>query len=173
MVNFTCQLDWPWGAQIKNDSGCVWGCFWMKLAFELVDSVGCPLHCEYCCCSVAKSCLTVWDPNELRHTRLPCPSPFPGVCSNSWPLNWWYHPNISSSVITFCCCSQSFPGSGSFPVSWLFASGSQSIGASASVSVLPMNSEGWFPLGLTDLILLISRGLSRVFLSTTAAAKLL
>jgi len=164
MVNFTCQLDWPWGAQIKNDSGCVWGCFWMKLAFELVDSVGCPLHCEYCCCSVAKSCLTVWDPNELRHTRLPCPSPFPGVCSNSWPLNWWCHPNISSSVITFFCCSQSFPGSGSFPVSWLFAAGGQSIGVSVSTSVLSINIQSCSPLGLTGLISFAVQGILKSLL---------
>ena len=93
------------------------------------------------------------------------PSGSPGVCSNSCPLSQWCHPTISSSVVPFSSCPQSFPASGSFPVSQTFASGGQSIGASASV--LPMNSQGWFPLGLTGLISLLSKGLSRVFFSTT------
>ena len=96
-----------------------------------------------------------------------CPSPSPRVCSNSCPLSQWCHPTISSSLIPFFSCPQSFPTSGSFPISRLFASGSQSIGASASVSVLPMNIQGWFPLGLTDLISLQSKGLSRVFSNIT------
>jgi len=104
-------------------------------------------------------------PNGLRHTRLPYPSLSPGVCSNLCPLGRWCHPTISSSV-TFFSCSQSFPLSGSFPMSWLFASGGQSIGASPSVSVLSMNIQGWFPLGLTGLISLQSKGLSRIFTST-------
>ena len=104
-----------------------------------------------------------------KQDRLPCPSPAPGVCSNSCPLNWWYCPTISSSVIPFSSCLQFFLASGSFPVSWIFASGSQSIGASASASasVLPVNIQDWFPLGLTGLILLQSKGLSRIFSSTT------
>ena len=81
-----------------------------------------------------------------------CPSPPSRVCSISCPLSQWRHPTISSSVVPFSSCLQSFPASGSFPMSWLFASGGQSIGASASVSVLPMNIQGWFPLGLTGLI---------------------
>ena len=105
-------------------------------------------------------------PHELQHTRLPCPSPSPGVCSNSCPLSQWCHPIISSSVTSFSSCPQSFPASGSFPMSLLFASGGQCTGGSASTSVLPMNIQGWFPLGLTGLILL-SKGLSRVFSSTT------
>ena len=83
-------------------------------------------------------------PHEPRHTRPPCPSPTPGVYPNSYPLSWWCHPTISSSVITFSCL-QSFPASGSFPVSQFFTSGGQSIGVSASASVLPMNIPGWLP----------------------------
>ena len=91
----------------------------------------------------------------------------PEVCSHSCPLSRWCHPTISSSVTPFSSCLQSFPASGSFPVSQFFASGSQSFGASASASVLPMNIQGWFPLGLTSLISLLSKGLWRVFFSTT------
>ena len=98
---------------------------------------------------------SMWS-HELQHARLPCLSLSPKVCSNSCPLNWWCHPTISSSVAPFSSCPQSFPASGSFPMSKLFASGGQSIGASASASVLPMNIQGWFPLGLTgELNLLI------------------
>ena len=88
----------------------------------------------------------------LQYTRLPCPSLSPGVCSNSRPLSWWYHPTISSSVYPFSFGPQSFPASASFPMSRLFTSGGQCIGASASASVLPINIQGWFPLGLTGLI---------------------
>ena len=94
----------------------------------------------------------------LQHTRYPCPSPSPGVCSNSCPSSWWCHPTVSSSVIPFSSCPQSFPASGYFWKSPLFASGGQSIGASASV--LPMNIQGWFPLGLTGLNFLLSKELS-------------
>ena len=102
----------------------------------------------------------------LQHTRLPCPSLSPGVCSTWRPLSRWCHPTISSSVVPFSC-HQSFPESGSFPMSQLFASGGQSIGVSVSASVLPMNIQGWFPLGWTGLISLQSKGLSRVFSNTT------
>ena len=91
----------------------------------------------------------------------------PGVCSNSCPLSWWYYLTISSSAVLFSFCLQSFPGSRSFPVSQFFASGGQSIGVSASASVIPVNTQGWFSLGLTGLISLLSKGLSRVFSSTT------
>ena len=104
-------------------------------------------------------------PHGLQHTRLPCPSPFPGACSNSCPLSQWGHPTISSSVVPFSSCLQSFPASGSFLMNWLFTSGGQSIGASASV--FPMNIQGWFSSGLTGLISLLSKGLSRVFSNTT------
>ena len=115
-----------------------------------------------CCCSVAKSCLTLW-PHELQHARLLYPSLSPWVCSHSCPLSQWCHLTISFSVTLFSC-PRSFPASGSFPMNWLFTSGGQSIGTSASV--LPMNTQGWFPLGLTDFISLLSKGLSRVLPST-------
>ena len=102
--------------------------------------------------------------HKLQHARLPCPSLSPGVCLNSCPLNQWYHPTISLSVVPFSCL-QSFPAPASFPVSQLFPSDSQSIVASASV--LPINIQGWFLSGLTGLISLLSKGLSRVFSSTT------
>ena len=107
------------------------------------------------------------QPYGLQHTRLPCPSPSPRACSNSCLLSQWYHPTISSSVIPFSSCPQSFQASGSFPASRLFASGGQSIQASVSASVFPTNIHGCFPLGLTGLIYLESKGLSRVFSSTT------
>ena len=110
-----------------------------------------------CCCSAAKSCLTWWS-HELQHTRLPCPSLSPGVGSNSCPSSRWCHSTILSFVSPFSSCPQSFPASGSFPVSQLLASGSQSIGASASVSVLPINIQDWFPLELTGLISLLLKG---------------
>ena len=98
---------------------------------------------------------------------LPCLSPSPRVCSDSCPLSQGCHPNILSSVVPFPACLQSFPASGSFLMSHLFSSGGQSIGASASASVLPMNIQDWFPLGLTGLISLLYKRLSRVFFSTT------
>ena len=107
------------------------------------------------------------QPHGLQHTRLPCPSPSPGVCSDSCPLSQWCHPTISLSVTPFSFCPQSFPASGFLPMSQLFASGDQSIGASALASVLPMIIQGWFPLGLTGLISILPKGLSRVFSSTT------
>ena len=119
------------------------------------------------CCSVAQSCLTLLRPYELQQARLPCPSQSPGACSNSCPSSRRCHPTISSSVVPFSSCLQSFPASGSFPVSWVFTSSGQSIGASASASVLPMNSQDWSPLGWTGWISLQSKGLSRVFSNTT------
>ena len=115
--------------------------------------------------SVAQSCLTL-PPHGLQHTRLPCPSPTPRAYSNSCVLSQWCHPNISSSVIPFSSHLQSFPASRSFPMSQFFTSGSQSVGASASTSVLPMNIQDWFPLGLAGWVSLQSKGLSRVFSNT-------
>ena len=113
---------------------------------------------EYCCCcSVAKLCLTLCGPMD-------CSTPdFPVLLSllKLMSMNWWYHPTILSFVISFSSCPQSFPASGAFPMS------QQSIGASTSTSVLPMNIQGWFPLELTGLISLLSKGLSRVFSNTT------
>ena len=106
-------------------------------------------------------------PHGPQHARPPCPSPTPGAYSNSCPLSLWCHPTISSSVILYSSCLQSFPASGSFPKSQFFTSGGQSIGVSASASVLPMNIQDWFPLGCTGWISLQSKGLSRVFFNTT------
>ena len=108
---------------------------------------------------------SLW-PHGLHHIRPACPSPPPRTYSNSCPLSRWCHPTISSSVAPFSSCPQFFSASRSFPMSQLSASGGQRIGASASASVLPMNIQGWFPLGLTGLISLQSKGLSRVFSST-------
>ena len=105
-------------------------------------------------------------PHEPQHARPPCPSPTPRVHPNPRPLNQWCHPTISSSVIPFSSCPQSFPASGSFPVSQLFASGGQTTGVAASTSVLPMNTHDSFPLGWTGWIALQSKGLSRVFSNT-------
>ena len=113
--------------------------------------------------AIVQSLSPVW----LQHNRLPCPALSPGVCSNFYPLNWWCHPTISSSVAPYSFCLQSFPALGSIPLSWLFASSGQSIGASVSALVLPMNIQDWFPLGWTSWISLLSKGLSRVFSSTT------
>ena len=119
------------------------------------------LHILLFSCSVMSDSL---QPHGLQHTRLACPSPSPGACSNSCPLSQWCHPAISSSVIPFSCL-QTSPASGSFLMSQLFTSGSQSIGASPSI--LSMNIQGWFPLGWTGLISLQSKGFSRVFSNTT------
>ena len=124
----------------------------------------------YCFSSVQFSCSVVSDslqPHELQHARPPCPSPAPGVHSNSRPLSRWCHPTISSSVVPFSSHLQSFPASGSFQMSQLFASGGQSIGVSASASILPMNIQDWSPFEWTGWITLQSKGLSRVFSNTT------
>ena len=103
-----------------------------------------------CDCPVSKSCPTLCNPMDcMQHTRLPCPSLSPGVCSNSCPLSSWYYPTISSFAAHFFSCPQSFPASRSFTMTWLFTSGGQSIGVSASKSALPMNVQDWFPLGST------------------------
>ena len=120
--------------------------------------------------SVQFSCSDMSDSlrlHGLQHARLPCPLPTPGVYSNSCPLSRWCHPTISSSVVPFFSCLQSFPASGSFPMRQFFASGGQSIGVSPSASVLPMNIQDWFPLGWAGWISLQSKGLSRVFSNTT------
>ena len=106
-------------------------------------------------------------PHGLQHTRLPCPSPTPRACSNSCLMSWWCYPTISFSVVPFSSRLQSFPASHSILTSQLFASGGPSTGVSASTSVLPMNSQDWFLLGLTGWISFQSKGLSRVFSNTT------
>ena len=115
-------------------------------------------------CSVMSDSL--W-PHELQHTRPPCPSPTPGLHANSHPSSWWCHPAILSSVVPFSSCPQSLPATGSFPMSQLFASGGQSIGASALAPFLPKKSQGWSPSEWTGWISLQSKGLSRVFSNTT------
>ena len=129
-------------------------------------TLGCISSLEFCTtewknthyCSVAKSCANL-GPHGLQHTRLPCPSPSPRVCSDSCPLSQWCHPAISSSVTPCPSCPQSFFASKSFPMNWLLASGGQSIGDSALASVFPMNIQGWW---MTGLISLLSKGLSNI-----------
>ena len=116
--------------------------------------------------SVLQSCPTL-QPHGLQHARPPCPSPTPGVYSNSSPLSWWCHPTISSSVVPFSSCLQSFPALGAFQMSQLFASSGQNIGVLVSTSVLSMNTHGLSPLGWTGWISLQSKGLSRVFSNAT------
>ena len=114
--------------------------------------------------SITQSCLTLCDP---LNARPPCPPSTPGVYPNSCPLSWGCHPTISSSVIPFSSCPQSFPALGSFQMSKLFTSGGQSTGVSASTSVFPINIQGWSPLGWTGWISLQSKRLSRLFSNTT------
>ena len=116
--------------------------------------------------SVTQSCPTLQH-HRMQHARLPFPSPTPGAYSNSCPLSQWCHPTISSSVVPFSSFLQSFPASGSFPISQFFVSRGQSIGVSASASVLPTNIQDWSPLGWTGWISLQSKGLSRVLSNTT------
>ena len=108
-----------------------------------------------------------WQLHGLQHARLPCPSLTPGACSNSYPLSRWCHPTISSSVLPFASCLQSFSATEPFPRSQFFSSGGQSIGVSALASSLPMNIQDWFPLGWSSWISLQSKELSRVFSNTT------
>ena len=125
---------------------------------------------KYVISSLQFSCSVMSDslqPHESQHARPPCPSPTPGVHSNSSASSWWCHPAISSSVIPFSSCPQSLPESGSFPMSQLFVWGGQSTGVSALASYLPMNTQDWSPLGWTGWISLQSKGLSRVFSNTT------
>ena len=127
-------------------------------------------HCNGSFSSVHFSCSVVsysLRPHESQHTRPPCPSPTPGVYSNSRPSSWWCQPAISSSVVPFFSCPQSLPTSGSFPMSQLFERGGQSIGVSALALVLPMNTQDWSPLRWTGWTSLQSKGLSRVFSNTT------
>ena len=143
---------------------------WMKLPkrevqqFSLQNLVLCTFSVQFS--SVAQLSDSLW-PHGPQHARPPCPSPIPGVYSNSCPLSRWCHPTISSSVVPFSSCPQSLPASGSFPMSQLFASVGKSIGVTASASVLPMNTQDWSPLGWTGWISLQSKGLSRIFSNTT------
>ena len=160
-----------WGSHMHSFWEHCWAGFSVSMSFTALEQL--PgrrlwqflIHTHYLFnCSVLPDSLWL---HGLQHSRLPCPSPTPRVCSNSCPLSWWCHPTISSSVTPFSSCPQSFLASGSFPMNQLFTSDGQSISASISASVLPMNIQGWFPLGLTGLISLPSKGLTRVFCSTT------
>ena len=146
------------------------GLAWRHFAFESFFSLQCREYLQLIQFSSVQFSRSVMSdslqPHGLQHTMLPCPSPTPRVYSNSCPLSWWYHSTILPSVMHFFCL-QSFPASGSFQMSQLFASGDQSIGVSASTSVLPMNIRNWFPLRLTGWISLQSKRLSRVFSNTT------
>ena len=134
------------------------------------DKIKCPHVICHCVSSVQFShsvmSNSLW-PHEPQNARLPCPSPTPRVYPDSYPLSRWCHPTISSSVVLFSSCPQSFPASGSFQMSQAFTSGGQSIGVSASTSVLPMNTQDWSPLGWIGWISLQSKGFSRVFSNTT------
>ena len=151
-------ISW-WLETVENHFICMW--LYMYIFWKMSIQVLC-LFCNQVICfslflmlscmfsSVQFSCSVVSDslrPHELQHARTPCLSPTPGVYPNPCPSSWWCHPTISSSVIPLSSCPQSLPASGSFPTSQLFASGGQSIGASASTSVLPMNTQDWSPLG--------------------------
>ena len=138
--------------------------FWVKATEKILILRNDSLSVQFSFCSVVSDSL---QPHGLQHARPPCPSPAPEVYLNSSPWSRWCHPTISSSVIPFPSCPQSFPASGSFQMSQLFPSGGQSIGVSASASVLPVNTQDWSPLGWTGWISLQSKGLSRVFSNTT------
>ena len=141
---------------------------WIHCLIQAMNSVICKWHWCVQFSSVVQLCRTLcMQSHGLQHARLPCPSPISRACSNSCPSSWWCHPTISSSVVHFCSCLQSFPASVSFPRSQFFTSGGQSIGVSVLASVLPMNIQDWFPLGWTGWISLKSKGLSRVFSNTT------
>ena len=147
-------------------------CSAAKSHLTLCDTMDCSMlgFYRWTLSSVQFSCIVVSDflqPHELQNARPPCPSPTPGVYPNSCPLSRWCILTISSSVIPFSSCLRSFPTSVFFSMSQLFESGGQSIGVSASASVLPMNNQDWFPLGWTGWISLQSKGLSRVFSNTT------
>ena len=142
-------------------SGSSWFMYCWSLAWRILSITFSSVQFS---CSVMSDCL--W-PQEPQHARPPCPSPTTGVHPNLCPFSRWCHPTISSSVIPFSSCPQSFPASGSFPTSQLFASGGQSIGVSALTSVLPMNTKDWSPLEWIGWTSLQSKGLSRVFSNTT------
>ena len=151
----------------------MWQHIWNTVSRKLIGLTVLLRACHICTCclsSVHFSCSVMSDslwPHESQHARPPCPSPTPGVHTNSCPSSWWCHPAISSSVVPFSSCPQSLPASGSFPMSQFFTWGGQSIGVSALASFLSMNTQDWSPLGWTGWISLQSKGFSRVFSNTT------
>ena len=144
------QETWVWSLGQEDPLGKGMATHSNTLAWEIpwTEKPGRLQSMSFSCSILSNS---LW-PHRLQHARLPCPSPSPEACSNSCPLSWCCHPTILSSVIPFSSCFQSFPASVSFLMSQLFAWSGQSTGASASASVLPMNIQNWFPLGLTGLI---------------------
>ena len=162
---------WAFPSPVVRDSS-LRGCLWSGVVFSLTSPSiilqSFSLHFHHIGLPV-QLFSHVWRSGRdgEQHTNLPCPSPTPGACSNSCPLSWWCHPTVSSSVVPFSSCLRSFPASGSFQMSELFASGGQTIGVSVSTSVFPMNIQDCFPLGWTGWIFLQSKGLSRVFSNTT------
>ena len=176
---YQCCWDHQTSPENEGTQGLMAGLTWIRIFGHLNTSENFTLSCTFQWLygkqlprypsvqfshSVMSNCL---PPQGVQNTRLPCPSPTPGAYSNSCPLTQWCHPTISSSVVPFSSCLQLFPASESFPMSQFFASGGQSIGVSVSASVIPVNIQDWFPLGLTGLISLQYRGLSRVFSNTT------
>ena len=149
-----------WGTEIQAVQHSQKKKFFFLHYYNIVDLMVLDFLIVQFSCSVMSYSLR---PHGLQHARLTCPSQAPGACSNSCPSSRWYNPTILCFVVPFSSCLQSFPASGSFPVSQFFTSGGQSIGASPSASVLPMNIQDWFPLGLNGLMSLQSKGLSRVF----------
>ena len=140
----------------------------------MTSFTSCPFSSKYCSVQFSRSVVSnsLW-PHESQHARPPCPSPTPGVYSNSCPSSWWCHPTISSPIVPFSSCPQSFPASGSFQMSQFFASGGQSIRVSASASVLPKSIQDWFPLGLTGWISLQPKGLKSLLQNHSSKASIL
>ena len=173
-----------YGSVLLKFSSLIWQSFLRLLLSEIslklhkifkqILSLNCPSSHFMCISSVQLlSRVLLVRSHEPQHARPPCPSPTPRVYPNSCPLSRWCHPTISSSVIPFSSCPLSFPASGSFPMSQFFASGGQSIGVSISASVLPMSIQVWFPLGLTDLISLQSKGLKSLLQHHSSKASVL
>ena len=171
MSDYTIMVIWV--IKILLYSSPVYSCHLFLISSASVRSIPflffiMPIFAWKCSLQFSRSVMSgSLQPHELQQASPPCPSPTPGVYPNACPSNQWCHPTISSSVVPFSSCLQSFPASGSFQMSQLFTSGGEVIGASASTSVLPMNTQDWSPLGWTGWISLQSKGLSRVFSNTT------
>ena len=180
----TPKSDWLYSWHLKMEKlhsftkSKTWSWLWLcsdhqlliaklKLKLKKEGKITRPFRYCCCCCSVTKSCATLCNHMDCSTPGLPIRLTSPRGCPSSCPLNQSYHPPISSSVALFSFCLQYFPASGAFPISQLFPSAGQSIRASASASVLPMSIQGWFLLEVTGLISLQSKGLLRVFSSTT------
>ena len=159
-------MNWIQVTSVTKQAQCF---YWSQWLVKWIRNHGTWYMCSQVQFSSVQSLSCVWLlwPHGLQHVRPPCPSPTPGAYSNACPLSRWCHPTISSSTVPFSSRLQSFPASGSFQTSQFFTSGGQTIEASASASVLSKNIQGWFLLGLTDLISLQSKGLSRFFFNTT------